>query len=900
MEAELAHHVAARTEDLIRTGLGADEAARRARIELGPALMHRENMRASVGLRWFDEIASDLRYALRMLRKSPAFTAIAATSLALAIGANTTIFSVAKQLLYERLAVPHASELRLLAWTATEQHMAVHGIWGDYDPLPGGLRGSTAFSYPVFRQLQAESRVLDSLFGFKRTRMNATIHENPQPVEAEMVSGNYFAALGVNPQLGRAIEPADDAEPGRGAVAVIGDGLWEQEFGRSEAALGQVIKLNDMPLTIVGVVPKGFTGADNVQQAADVYVPLSMQPLLAPHSATGSLLNNTRTWWVNLMGRAKPGVSDEGAKSALDAQVGALVRSTMPVRPGEDLPRVELRDGSRGLFEQGKLFAKPMTVLLTLVGFVLLLACANIANLMLARGAQRQREMSVRLALGAGRARILRQMLVESLLLAALGGAGGLLAGYLGRTAIPKLTENAWERSDFQIHFDWKVFAFTAGITIATGILFGMAPALAAARAEVTHGLTDTSARTTRRRKGMGGKALIGFQIALSTLLIIGAGLFLRTFTSLSAVHVGFRTDSLLLVRVDLPEKRYPSGKDIALHKRLEQAIAAVPGVDSMAPAIESYVSNDRSSTTFLPEGESYSPAKGQSEYYNIVGNRFFQTMEIPMVAGRAFGPQDTATSQKVGIINQSLARTRFAGRNPLGLTFSLNTHDSDGHQSTAADVPIRIVGICGDVRYGSLRDVPPPQFILPYVQQTEVGGMVYEIRTRMKPGALVPALRRVVRQIDPDLPLMDIRTQDQQIAADLQQERLFVTLTAGFGLLALMLACVGIYGVMAYSVSQRTNEIGIRMALGARPERVLRMVLGEATWMVLIGECSGIAVALLLARTIASMLYELKPWDPATFGLSSALLFLAALGASGLPAWRAAAVQPMEALRHE
>jgi predicted permease len=730
--------------------------------------------------------------------------------------------------------------------------------------------------------------------------MNATVRNEAQRVQTEMVSGNYYAVLGVRPQLGRVIEPSDDLAPGQSPVALISDGLWARQFGRSQQALGQTIKLNETPVTIVGVNPRGFTGAQSVQQSADVFVPLAMQPLVSPRSNASSLLSSTREWWVNVMGRIKPGVSDAAAQAALDGQLGAIVRGTMPVRSGEDLPRMDLRDGSRGLFVSQKIFAKPMAVLLTLVGFVLLLACANIANLMLARGAQRQREMSVRLALGAGRARVLRQILVESLLLAVLGGAGGLLAGFLGRNAIPAMTENAWERTDFQIHFDWRVFAFTAGVTILTGLLFGMAPALAAARAEISHGLKETTQTTTRRRKGMGGRALVGFQIALSTLLVIGAGLFLRTLAVLSGVNVGFRTDHLLLVEINPPERRYPASTDIALHEELERAMAAVPGVDRIAPALEAYVSDYRSKTNFLPEGESYDPGKGQAEYFNLVGDQFFETLEIPIVAGREFGSQDTRSSRKVGIINESLVRSRFPGQNPIGKMFAIDTHDMDGRKGTLARDEIQIVGVCGDTRYASLRDEPPPQFILPYVQQSEVGGMVYEIRTRMRPETILPALRRVVQQVDPDLPLVNVRTQDQQIEADLQQERIFVTLTSGFGLLALTLAAVGIYGIMAYSVSNRTNEIGIRLALEAQPSEVRGMILRESAWLSVAGIVAGVAAAIALTRAVKSMLYGIQPYDPATLSAGVFLLLMVAIAASWIPARRAAGIQPMQALRHE
>ncbi|MFZ0746521.1 MAG: ABC transporter permease [Terracidiphilus sp.] len=901
MEAELAAHLENLTSDLIRAGRTPAEAAREARIALGAITTHKEGMRASLGLRWWDELWADLHFGVRMLRKSPGFTAIATVSLALAIGANTTIYSAARQVLYERLAVPHAADLRLLSWTGTQDHVVVQSIWGNYDPLPGGMRTSTAFSYPAYQQLRAQNRVLDDLIAFKVSGMNATVQDQARRVQTEMVSGNYFAVLGVRPQLGRAIQPSDDLVPGRSPVVVISDGLWERGFGRSPQVLGRVIKLNDTPVTIVGVTPRGFTGAQSTLQSPDIFLPLTMQPAVWPHTSKGaSILANPQEWWVNVMGRIRPGVSDAAAQAALDVQLDAIVRGTMQVRAGEDVPRLVLRDGSRGLFRQGEIFARPIAVLLMLVGLVLLLACANIANLMLARGAQREREMSIRLALGAGRARILRQMLLESMLLAVLGGACGLFAGYLGRNVIPKMTENAWERSDFHVQFDWRVFGFTVGVTVLSGLLFGMAPALAAARAEVTHGLKESAQAITRRRKGIGGKALVGFQIALSTLLVIVAGLFLRTLGGLSGVNVGFRTDHLLLVEVNPPERRYPPGKDIALHQRLEQAIAAVPGVDSVAPALEAYVSDDTSKINFIPQEEHYNPEKVQAEYYNVVGNQFFKTLGIPIVAGRDFGDQDTQGSPKVGIINESLARDRFPGQNPVGKRFIVDRHDADQRSGTLAKDWIQIVGVCGDTRYANLRDDPPPQFILPYVQQSEIDGMTYEIRTHAQPAAIMPALRRVVQQVDPDLPLVNVRTQDQQIEADLREERLFVTLTSGFGVLALALACVGIYGIMAYSVANRTNEIGIRLALGAQPGQVRGMIVRESTWMAVAGIVAGVAASLVLTRLVKSMLYGIQPYDPFTLFAGVSLLLTVALAASWIPARRAASVQPMEALRHE
>ncbi len=898
MEAELAHHLEVLTDDLVRAGHTPAEAARRARIALGAAAVHKEEMRASLGLRWWDEIWADLRYGARILRKSPGFTAIAATSLALAIGANTTIFSVAKQVLYERLDVPHPQQLRLLDWTGTEGHVAVHSVHGDWNVLPGGQVVSSVFPYPAFQQLRSQNRVLEDLFAFSSSGMNATIRGEAQRVQTDLVSGNYFGALQVLPELGRTILPADDVV-GQGAVAVISDGVWEREFGRSPSALGQTIKLNDVLLTIVGVAPRGFTGARNALQSPDVFVPLSMQPLLLPPTDGTSWLVNPRPWWVHILGRAKSGVKDAEVQAALNVQLAAFVQQNTKMRLDEVLPQMEVRDGSRGLFAQEKKFAQPMAVLMTLAGFVLLLACANIANLMLARGTQRCREMNVRMALGAGRTRIVRQMLVESLLLAMLGGCAGLVAGYFGSKAIPQMLENAWEQSDFQVHFDWPIFAFTAGVTVLTGILFGLAPALSAARSDVSTGLKDTNQTVTRRRKGLSGKALVGFQIALATLLVIGAGLFIRTLVGLKTVDVGFRTDHLLVAAINPPHTRYAEGKDIVLHQRLEQAFANAPGVDSVAASSVAYINDDSDDTEFLLQGESPDRNKNRAEYFTIVGNRFFETMGIPIVAGRAFGAQDTQSSQKVAIINQSLARKRFPGQNPIGKLFKPSMDGEVPAGKTEADW-VQIVGVCADTRYWNLRHEPPPQFFVPFVQLRRVDGMVYEFHTRISPENILPSLRSVLLQADPDLALLNARTEDQQIQSAMQEERLFVTMTSGFGLLALALACVGIYGIMAYSVANRRNEIGIRLALGAQPGQVRGMILRESTMLAIAGIVVGVTAALLLTRLVKSMLYGIEPDDPATIAAGVVTLLAVAVAASWIPARRAASVQPMEALRHE
>jgi predicted permease len=737
---------------------------------------------------------------------------------------------------------------------------------------------------------------MQDLLAYNEDSMNATVRGNAQRANVAMVSGNYFDVLGTRPQLGRNMEPSDDRIGSVNTVAVISDGLWERAFGRSPSALGQTINVNQSLFTIVGVAPRGFTGAKQVQASPDVFVPLTMQPIIDPKGGNpmgdkGGFIDTPDVWWIEVMGRLKPGVSEVQAQAALNVALSAAIHGTMAVKADDSMPRLELVDGSRGLGFAARAFKKPVYVLLALTGFVLLLACANIANLLLARGAQRQREMSVRLALGAGRGRVLRQLLTESLLLAGIGGAGGLFLGYLGRNAIPKLMANAWDQSQPNVPMDWGVFAFAAAATFLTGLAFGLAPAWFAARSEVSSSLKESAQTTTRRRKGLGGKAIVAFQIALSTLLVVGAGLFLRTLLALNSVDVGFRTDHLILFEVAPPAQRYGPGKDVQLHRRLEQGFAALPGVEGVAPASTAYIADNMSNDDFIVEGGPDSGDHSGAEDVNIVGNTFFETMSIPMISGRSFGAQDTPTSQKVAIINQSLAKKRFPNVNPIGRRF---------RSSGPANVWIQIVGICADTRYANLRDRPSPQFFMPYVQQPEVGGMSYAIRTQLPPAQLAPAFRQIVEKADRDLPIIDIRTQREQIDANMQIERTFAALTTGFGVLALALACVGIYGIMAYAVADRRNEIGIRLALGAQPGQVRGMILRESTWLAIAGIAAGLVAAMALTRLVKSMLYGIEPWDPATLAGGVLLLLAVAVAASWIPARRAAGVQPMEALRHE
>jgi predicted permease len=898
LETEVLFHLESYAADLMRSGVPPAEAMRRARIEFGGIESHKDAVRASMGLRWWDDLWGDLQYGARVLRKSPGFTLIAVVSLALAIGANTSIFSLANQLLYARLGVPHPEQLKLLTVIGYE-HSAVHSSWGSRYPAAGGGYRFDSFTYPIYQQLRKENHVLGEIFAFKENiQANATIDGAAQAVRLELISGNLYEQMGVQPFLGRPILPSDDQAPGAGAVATISEGLWERAFGKSPDAVGKVITVNMTPVTVVGVNPRAFTGAMSVQNSADIFMPLSMIPVVKGELGTsGPLLSSNDLWWVQLMAREKPGVSLELANAALNVALSAAIHATMTVAKDDTMPRLDLEDGSRGLNFEGRQFAQPMYVLLAVVGFVLLIACANIANLMLARSAARQREMSVRLALGAGRSRILRQVLTESLMLAAIGGSVGLFLGYLARTALPKLFLNSWESSSINVPFDWKVFSFTAGVTLATGVLFGIVPAWNATRAEIGTVIKDGGKGSTKQRKGWSGRMLVAFQVALSTLLLVGASLFVRTLINLNGVDVGFRADGLVLFDLNPPSKQYPAPKDVAVHARIEQALRDVPGVGGVTLTDIPLVANSQSESDFNVEGASKTNephGDGSGAMQATVGQDFLSVMGIPIVAGRNFTPQDVEAPQRFSIVNQALARKYFPNQNPIGHRFSMD-------DVTVKDRSwLEIIGIAADTRYANLQEGTPPLHFDLYRQSKAMGGATYIVRTRLNPEAIMPSLRGVVRDIDRDLPVLDVRTQRQQIDATIMQERVFASLTAAFGILALALACIGIYGIMAYAVSQRINEIGIRLALGAGRGQVRRMVLREAGWLAAVGVVFGVAVALWLGRLLKSMLYGLQPSDPASLVGAAVLLLSVALLAGWVPAMRASRVQPMEALRHD
>jgi predicted permease len=891
---EMRMHLQLLTEQRIRRGMSPEEARAAASRQFGNIPLLQQSQREMRSIVPLANLGRDLRFAARQLHRSPSLAITAVISLALGIGANTAIFTIAKKVLLDSLPVKNPQDLRLLTWVSGHQQ-PVPPVWGDVGATEGGGLSSTAFSYPVLEELRKKPEVFADLIAFKPIQLTVTVDGNPELIDGEMVSGNAFSGLGVEPLLGRPLMPVDDAAPGKGPVAVISEGYWAERFGRSNSVLGKTIFVNGVPVTVVGVSPARFTGLQMGQETR-IFVPLTMQPLLIPReqltaSGSPSLLNNPQSWWVLILARLRPGVPESRAQSALDLVLRQKAMDDLPRAKGMDQFHLRLEPGDRGLDYLKSQFAKSLYVLFALAGLVLLLACVNLANLLLARAATRQREMSTRLALGARRMHILRQVLTESLLLSAMGGAAGLVLGHLGRNVIPRLLASPSQPAISQVDFDWRVLAFTAGLSLATGILFGIVPAWQATRSDGNTTLNGADHVTAGRRGTWFGKALVIFQIGLSTILLIGAGLFVRTLANLNHTPLGFRADHILLFRLNPPRTRYSDAQMMAFYQQLEEKLAVIPGVRSVSMSNIAIIGDGHSGSTFHVSGRPLE-AEAPRVQTNHVGANFFQTMGIPILQGRGFDVHDTAASPKVAVVNRALARQFFPNENPIGRTF-----DADADEVNA---PVEIVGIAADTRYADLRSETPPTFYLPYPQAFVLGRMVVEIHTAAEPGSILSQARTVVASVDRDLPLIDVRTMTEQIKATMSGERIFAQLTSGFGILALALACIGIYGIMAYTVARRSGEIGIRMALGAQAGQVLCMVLREASWMAVAGVTLGLGCALWLARFLSSMLYGLMPWDPLTLTGAASLLLIFALVAAFGPARRASRVDPIRALRHQ
>ncbi|MDX2033952.1 MAG: ABC transporter permease [Blastocatellia bacterium] len=862
-------------------------------------------------------LRQDLLFGFRMMRKAPVFTAIAVLSLGLGIGANTSLFSLVEVVLLKTLPVAEPDRLVLFEWQSGRDFRTT-GMRGTFIGGAPGTRGGSVFRYDTLGRLQqawsqsAESPMSD-LFAFAPLyELTSVVDEQAEVVFGQAVSGGYFAGLGVRPILGRAITE-EDQKPGASPVAVLSHAWWQERFGANPSVVGRQFRLNKTLFTVIGVMPAGFTGALQVNQRPAVTVPLTLEPQLLGEGSAMARAENPGYWWIHLMGRLKPGATREQARDSLNGVFqGAAMEIMPPPRRANDPAKIEPKDyprliaqpGSQGTQEIRKLYSRTIYGLFAIVAMVLLIACANVANLLLARAALRGQEISVRLAVGAGRGRLIRQLLTESVLLSMIGGAVGVLFAMWGQSALAAM---ATRDADFlptgvTPSLNWRVLGFTVAVSLATGILFGLAPAWRATKLDLTSALKQG-------QRGSGAvsrlsKSLVVIQVALSLLLLLGAGLFIRTVHNLQKIDLGFNQENLLLFNLQPGQSGYKEERLMQFYEQLFTRLDAMPGVRSATfgavPLISQFVWNGG---VLLP-GETEKSGVERIANRQIARENYFATMEIPLLSGRNFLPRDDARAPKVAIVNQTFVQKFFPNENPIGRRIGFD-------DKTAGTV--EIVGIVRDAKYNRQREEMEPLVYTPWRQETDsIGAMYFCLRTLGEPTALASAVRQAVRELDSSLPVTEVNSQKARARETLSQERLYARLLGFFGGMALLLAGIGLSGVLAYSVAQRTNEMGIRMALGAQARDVLRLVIWQGMKLVLLGLAVGAAGGYALKRLLASSYFTQRDWqrqmaeqlygvsgtDPLTFGLIAGLLLGVALLACWLPARRAARVDPMVALR--
>jgi macrolide transport system ATP-binding/permease protein len=851
---------------------------------------------------FLEPFAQDVRYTFRSMAGSKLFTGMAILSLALGIGANTAIYSFMDGVMLRALPVQHSEQLVILNWRAKSDAPVVHSHWGsDYDE-PGGGRTSPNFPYPAFDLLRDHNDVLSSLFGHVGGgRLNLVIEGNAELASGQYVTGGFFSGLGVPPAAGRLIDPDDD-RLGAPPVAVITNDYWHTRFGASPSVVGKHIQINGTSFTIAGVSAPEFYGVSPAGKPS-VFLPMANIGLTHPQDGQ-SMFSDGTYYWIELMGRLKNGVTLKEAQAQLAGPFHGFVQGTATKdRERADLPSLWLQEGGSGVDSLRRQYSKPLWILMAMVGLILAVACFNIANLLLARAASRRREIALRLSLGAGRFRIVRQLMTESVVLAILSGIAGIGVAALCIRFLLLMLTNGNDNFTVNVRLDWRVLSFTLLIAIVSGIFFGLAPALQSIRVDITPALKETRASESHgkaRRFGVRfglSQALVVGQIGISLLLVVAAGLFVRTIANLHSVNLGFNAENILIFNLDATQAGYQDASLKQFYKELEQRFQSIPGVRSATSSDMPLVGGWSSSTSITVPGIPEPPEgqRGPNTSYAQVGSTFFETMEIPIVAGRAIDKRDVEGGPVAAVVNQVFAEKYFHGQNPVGRHFGL------GGKANATD--LEIVGIARTARYSSLKREIPPVTYIAWIQAPKsrrLREMVFELRATGDPLALSKTVRQIVHEVGPQVPVADITTQSRRIDQTISQERTFAKLCACFGALALLMACVGLYGTMAYAVARRTGEIGIRMALGATRGRVVRMVLREVAVLSAFGLLVGLVAAYQTTAFLKSFLFGVKPNDPVAIGASVAILIACALLAGYLPAFRASRIDPMAALRNE
>ena len=1020
LDADIREHIERETQDNIERGMPPEEARYTAVRKFGNVTRVKEEARAVWRFTWLDELWQDLRYGLRMLRKSPGFTAIAVLTLALGIGANTAIFSLIDAVMLRSLPVEKPSELVVLRWSARKAPR-VHGYMSSGD-CPSNLRFGAAnpsgcsFSEPMFREVRNANQFAGVAAFANSGPLSLTGNGPASMISGQLISGDFFTTMRVKAAAGRVFEMSDDS-PTAAPVAVLNYGYWQSSFGGARDAVGRTIELNGVAFTIVGVAEQRFTGIAPGSDY-DVWLPLSAGPRIMNAMMWRNRQDNVAYWWLTVMGRLKAGTPVAQAQAALsgvfrnemlygsvplfdegagtlgpmgprggggptrsqmmiggpgpsgrgpeagpagagpstggprtsqtpmrsEPKGGVTVQGAMAPQSGsqraaksegssgermkaaqgqapavaakqdrrlsqpDDEPTITLVNAQTGLTGSRSRFANPLYLLMFAVGIILLIACSNVAGLLLARSAARQKEMALRLALGAGRTRIVRQLLTESVMLAATGGILGIVFASWGAHAILSFVSSNQPRPlTFAAGLDTRVLGFTAAVSLFTGILFGLAPAFRGTRLDMTPALKEGFSASAKighsgRRRFSVGNALVVTQVALAIVVLVGAGLMVRTLQNLRNIDVGFDSHNLVLFEINPMLAGYKDAQIDSFYRDLQGRLVETPGVKSASYSMFPLLSGSMMMTSFHWPG---TPQDRESDSDILqVGPNFFSTMQIPFVAGRGFTASDyEIAAQTAGrsspptvptpvIVDQTFVAKFLGKENPLGKRFGQTAASQDGPASPGYE----ITGVVRDTKYSDLRREISPMMYLP---QSGMGA-AFEVRTAGDPQALVPTIRRTVAQINPNLPLRDVTTESQQIDRLLFQERLVARLSGFFGLLALALACIGLYGLLAYEVARRTREIGIRSALGAQRGDVLRFVVKQGLLLAVVGAVAGIGVALGVTRYLKTMLYDVSAYDPMTIVVVSALLVLVALAACLIPARRATNVDPIVALRYE
>jgi predicted permease len=894
LDDELRHHLAMRVEERQCSGMDAGSAGLEARRLLGNPLQTRERMRDMDVSEWLDSALKDLRYAGRQMMRSPGFTIVAVLSLALGIGANTGIFSMLNTVLMKTLPVRDPGALVILS-DPDSAGVAVGSNGGERNLL----------TYPEFAQLRERLDVFDGMFASESSmarydgRINGGARED---VHARLVTGGFFQVLGVSPVLGRFFVPQDDRVPAQSPYAVLSYDFWQRRFARSPSVLGTNIRLGNATLTVIGVAGPGFSG-ENVGQQPDVWAPMMMQPLMKPgsdwlHEDMSKDLD--KVMWLHVFGRLKPGATMAQAQAEADVAFKTILESgygtVLSEQTRKDFldQRLKLRAASQGASIVRKRITEPLLILLAVVGLVLLIACANVANLMMARAAARSREMGIRVALGAGRWRLVRQMLTESVLLALMGSAAGLIVAQGAIRLLLALSSTPGASVDLKTTFDLRVLGFTAAVAVLTALLFGLIPALRATKVDVNLALKEGSlSATAPNRRVSFARLLVAIQVGLSLILLVGSGLFLRTLRNLQSLELGYAKDRMYQIRVDATAAGYKENALVNLYDDLQQRLRLIPGVRGVSYSENGLFNGTESADRILVEG--FTPKRKQDEnsLFDVAGPAYFSTLGVPILLGREIALDDVAGARRVVVINEAFAKTFFGDRSPIGRHITAQFGDNKWTWE--------VIGVAANARDHQLRGDVPPR----YYRTAGGGGYLpsavsFQIRTAGAPGGVATAVRRIIQEKDDNLPILNARTLSEFVDQRVTGERTIAELSAIFGAIALALASIGLYGVLSFGVARRTGEIGIRMALGAPRLAVIGMILRETGWMVAAGIVGGVLVAAGATRLIASQLFGVTPLDPATILAAVGVLIVVALLAGFLPAQRASRVNPVTALRNE